>query len=164
MDAKYGTDNIQEWITTLGSSPPDDRSTTTGTSVAPMVLIVEDDSSIACSLAIRLKVQGFRSCTATDANAALETAREHEPDCAILDVNVPGGDGFMVADRLRKEPKTRDLPVVFLTASMLPELRKKAEAFPDAAFMTKPYEAKELLATVRELIEGRCSGSADGPL
>lgn len=136
----------------LGSSDGADEGPSTA--LAPMILIVEDDPDIACSLAIRFKARGFRSCIAGDAIAAIGTAQEHEPDCAILDINVPGGNGFSVAEKLRSEPRTEGIPVVFLTASMLPEIKERAESFRHAGFMTKPYDAKELVALVQTLLEG----------
>lgn len=130
------------------------KSSETAIEVAPTVLIVEDDANIAFSLTVRLASRGMESCVATDAPSALEIARRHEPDVAILDINMPGGDGFNVAAQLRADPKTMGIPVVFLTASMRPEFRERAEAMEGAAFMTKPYDANDLLDTVRSLLDG----------
>ncbi|MEM8709806.1 MAG: response regulator [Planctomycetota bacterium] len=129
-------------------------SSDTAVDVAPTVLIVEDDANIAFSLTLRLASRGMETCVASDAPSALEIARRHEPDVAILDINMPGGDGFEVASRLRADPRTMGLPIVFLTASMRPEFKERAEAMESAAFMTKPYDAKNLMDTIGRLLDG----------
>ena len=121
--------------------------------LAPMVLIVEDDPDIAMSLQFRLCIQGYRSCLATNALDAVTVALEHEPVCAILDINVPQGDGFSVATELRSRLESADLPVVFLTASMRLDIRERAESFGHSAFVSKPYNAAQLMQTVEGLID-----------
>lgn len=123
----------------------------------PMVMVVEDDQAIATSLRIRLGIQGYRFCVASDAVNALTVALEHEPACLILDVNLPGGDGFGLAERLRRELGNPNIPVVFLTASMRPGLREKAESLGHSRFMSKPYDSAKLLLLVKDLVD-----SADG--
>ncbi len=131
---------------------PESAGTQTG--LAPMVMIVEDDHDIACSLMIRLRTHGMRTCLATNALEALQVAQDNEPDCAILDINMPGGNGFDVAQQLKEEPRTLGVPVIFLTASMRPDLKDRADAMGAAAFMTKPYDATILMETVRKLASG----------
>ena len=119
---------------------------------SPMIMVVEDDASISRSLQIRLDMHGFRVCQAYDAVLAMDVAKKNRPDVVILDVSIPGGNGFDVAKRLREEPETRDVPVIFLTASLRPDLPQRAAALGAAAFLTKPFDSSELLSEIRALL------------
>lgn len=145
---------IDEMIGTALSSPDLPDSNVAEAGLAPTVLVVEDDADIAMSLQIRLGIQGYQSCLASDATSALAVALDHDPACAILDVNMPGGDGFSVATRLRSELGDPNIPVIFLTASMRPGLRERAENFGNSAFVAKPYKAAELMLMIGSMIDG----------
>lgn len=119
---------------------------------APMVMVVEDDASISRSLQIRLDMHGFRVCQAYDAVLAMDVAKKNRPDVVILDVSIPGGSGFDVAKRLREEPETANVPVIFLTASLRPDLPQRAAELGAAAFLTKPFDSSELMAEIRNLL------------
>jgi len=110
------------------------------------VLLVEDDRSIARALNLRLERNGYEVANAFDASTAATRARQCQPDVAILDISMPGGDGFMVAERLRSI--RADLPMIFITANSQPEYRERAKRMGARAFFEKPFEASELLAAV----------------
>ncbi len=99
-------------------------------------------------LAIRLKAAGYEVSTASDARSGLDAAIKGQPDAVLLDISMPGGDGFSVAEGIQKlGPK---LPsIIFLTASKRPEYRKKADELGAAGFFEKPFDASELLAAVQ---------------
>ena len=123
-------------------------------SLAPMILVVEDNADISTALQLRLKMHGFRVCQAFDAVLAMDVAMQNLPDLAILDISMPGGSGFDVAKRLRAEPDTAHVPVIFLTASLRPGLSDEAARVGAAAFLTKPFESSELIDEIRRLLPG----------
>lgn len=110
------------------------------------VLIVEDDKAIAKTLELRLRAEGFAVDTAYDAATAAMVARRCSPDVAVLDISMPGGDGFLVAERLRAI--FADVGIVFLTANSHPEMRARALSYEPRAFLNKPYSSEELVAAV----------------
>ncbi len=122
------------------------------TDKTPLVLIVEDDEDISRALTIRLEAEGFEVRQAFDAVLAMDAARKYQPDLAVLDISMPGGDGIQVAHRMRALDETKNTQIVFLTASKRPDLREGAAQVGAAAFFEKPYDAKELIAKVHSLL------------
>jgi DNA-binding response OmpR family regulator len=112
------------------------------------ILIVEDDQSIAKALAIRLKNAGYEVTVAPDAMTGVATAVKIQPDLAILDISVPAGNGFTVAEKIQELVVTAT-PIIFLTASKQPGLRQAAEKLGAAGFFEKPYDADELLEAIQ---------------
>jgi CheY-like chemotaxis protein len=112
------------------------------------VLIVEDDKKVSMALGIRLSSAGYRVASAYDAATALSRARECNPDVVLLDITLPAGDGFLVAERLRQNPSTCGVPIVFITASKQAGLRKRAAEYRATGFLEKPFSAQRLLDTV----------------
>lgn len=112
------------------------------------VLIVDDDELVSKALRIRLQSQGFRITVAFDAVGAMESAVKDRPDVIILDINLPGGNGLIVAERLLAESATTDLPIIFITACDQQRLRERAAELSAAAFLVKPFEAGELLDAI----------------
>jgi len=109
------------------------------------ILVVDD-----APMNIRLLSQVLRSAyvvyAATDGETALELARSQQPDLILLDVLMPGMDGYEVCRRLKSDPQTRTIPVIFVTA-LEPEESKVAE-FGATGFLTKPIEPASVLAQV----------------
>src|SRR4051812_48293018 len=89
------------------------------------ILIIEDDQRIAFAMSLRLKGHGYATWTAGDAIAGLSLATRHQPDLIILDVAIPGGNGFNMADQFSRLPQVRGIPVLFATASNEPDLFEK---------------------------------------
>ena len=117
------------------------------------ILIVEDDPNIAKALAIRLKNTGYEVSVAPDALTGVEIALKKLPDLVILDISLPAGNGFTVAERIQSLIPTAT-PLIFLTASQQPGLREKAKELGAAAFFHKPYEADDLLGAIRLALVG----------
>jgi len=88
---------------------------------------------------------------ACDALAAVITARKYRPDLVLLDICLPAGDGFLVAERIQSLLPALT-PVIFLTASRQPGLREEAMALGAAGFLEKPFEVEELIATIRDAL------------
>lgn len=112
------------------------------------ILIVEDDKNIVKALTIRLKAKGYEVAVAQDAVMAASVAMKQPPDLVLLDISLPGGNGFVVAERLQNAVLTAGVRMIFLTASKQPGLREKAMAFGAVDFFEKPYEAEDLLAAI----------------
>ena len=112
------------------------------------ILIVEDDEHVAKALRVRLEAQGHRVVNAFDAVEAMNAASAERPDVVVLDINLPGGNGLMVAERLLAQRATTDLPIVFITAGSQARLRERAAELSAVAFLHKPFEAVELLDAI----------------
>ena len=108
------------------------------------VLLVEDDRKITLAVGVRLKAMGYQLATAADAISAVAQARKHAPDVVLLDINLPGGDGFLVAERLHSLMQTSATPIIFITASKQPGLKTRARELGAAAFLEKPFDATQL--------------------
>jgi len=118
------------------------------------ILVVEDDANIAEALGIRLKSAGYEVHFARESQGAVEAMRALEPELALLDVSLAGSeDGIGVAHRLR-EIGGGDAPqVLFLTASLRQDLHERAAAVAGARLLHKPYDSRQLLSTVSEMID-----------
>jgi len=130
------------------------------------ILVVEDDPKIRTALTIRLKSIGYEVVTAGDGFTGLKMTMTHRPSLILLDIMMPVGMGFSVAERLR-DIGLGEIPIIFITASKRAGLRKTAQRLGAAGFFEKPYDAEELLAAVN-LILGQpalpvASQSSSGP-
>ncbi len=117
------------------------------------ILIVEDDPGIGKALSVRLKSCGYAVSLAPDAVSGVETALKIQPDLVLLDISMPAGDGFTVAERIQDLLPTKT-PIIFLTASRKPGLRERAHAVGAAAFFQKPFYTEELVGTIHLALGG----------
>jgi DNA-binding response OmpR family regulator len=117
------------------------------------ILVVEDDKRIALALGVRLRAAGYDVMTAPDAVLAVSMALKHRPDLVLLDLLIPGGNGFLVAERIQDLEAMLGVPCIFLTASKQPGLRDQARRLGAAGFFEKPYDAGALLATIRKTLD-----------
>jgi DNA-binding response OmpR family regulator len=115
------------------------------------ILIIEDDQKVALGLAIRMKSAGYEAIMAHDALSGVRSAIRNRPDLVLLDISMPAGNGFLVAERIQRNI-SNPIPIIFLTASRHPEFRQKAEELGALAFFEKPYEPAELLAVINEAL------------
>src|SRR5919204_540406 len=112
------------------------------------ILIVEDEPNN-LELALRIvRHAGHEAAVATDGITALELAREHRPELILLDLQLPKLDGWTVVKLLRKEPWTKDVPIVAVSASATPGDEHKALEAGCTAFLSKPYYP----ATLRDML------------
>ncbi len=115
------------------------------------ILIIEDDEKIALGLALRLKAAGYRATTTYDALNGLNSAVTNPPALVLMDISMPAGNGFSVAERIQALIPTR-IPIIFMTASKKAEFREKAKKMGAAGYFEKPYEAKELFGAIRRAL------------
>ena len=115
------------------------------------ILVVDDERDIALALKIRLKDNGYNVVIASDSVQAYTTAQKEKPDLIILDVFIPGGGGFIVAERLKKSSATQHIPIIFLTGISGEEERAfRAGAF---SYLMKPYNPPFLLDEVKRALD-----------
>lgn len=117
------------------------------------VLIVDDDEAIIKVLRPVLLSHGYSVLAATSGEDGLQIARTQKPDLILLDVILPGIKGREVCQELKGDPQTRDIPVVFLTAKDSPEDIRAENAVGSSGHITKPVDAKELIAKVQGVLD-----------
>jgi DNA-binding response OmpR family regulator len=110
------------------------------------LLVVDDDPVARQLLDVRLRESGYDVAFAVDASSALEQARAESPDLIVLDLGLPGGNGILVLDQLRRVDALANIPVVVLTANE--QARMTAVAAGAAAFVDKAEGLDSLLAAV----------------
>lgn len=115
----------------------------------PLILIVDDEPVNRLILESNLNKNGFATTSAASGEECLAAAQKHLPDLILLDILMPGMDGFITCERLKNIPTTQDIPVIFL--SSLSDTEKKTKGFERGGvdFVSKPFDTKELLARVR---------------
>lgn len=116
------------------------------------VLVVDDERFIAQALTIRLRAAGYDVRWAFDGASGIAIAWEWHPEVILLDIRMPDMDGFEVNRRLRANPRLAATPVIFLSANVQEAARQAALAAGAHAFLTKPYESKDILAAIRSAL------------
>lgn len=119
----------------------------------PVVLVVDDTLTNLALLNAILQEDGFEVILAKSGDKALSVARKSLPDIILLDVNMPGWDGYETCRRIKSELKLAKIPVLFLSALNKPEDRIRAFEAGGVDYVHKPFQEKELLARVRTHVE-----------
>ncbi|CAG0938526.1 Phosphate regulon transcriptional regulatory protein PhoB [Gallionellaceae bacterium] len=125
------------------------------------ILIVEDEPAIQELLAFNVTQCGFRAIQASDAASAMEHINRALPDLILLDWMMPGITGVELARRLRADQRTRDIPIIMLTARG--DERDKVLGLESGAddYMTKPFSPRELMARIRAVLRRRAPQISD---
>jgi two-component system phosphate regulon response regulator PhoB len=118
------------------------------------VLVIDDEETIRLLCRVNLTASGIEVLEAADGTAGLEMARNERPDLILLDVMMPGLDGWEVARRLGADAATRDIPIVFLTARAGQEDRHLGEEAGAVGYVVKPFDPVSI-GTVVELTLSR---------
>jgi DNA-binding response OmpR family regulator len=124
------------------------------------ILIVEDDPDVREGMHVRLKANNYETGFAADALTVMNEARRQQPDLIILDLGLPGGDGFVVMERLKRLPALALIPIIVVSARDVHANRKRALEAGAKAFLQKPVDNAVLLAAIR-LALGELEPSAD---
>lgn len=117
------------------------------------ILVVEDVPNVLELLEVTLRFKGYPVITARNGHEALEVLKKERPGLIITDILMPKMDGFAFVQKLRTQPETRGIPVIFLSATYVtPEDKNFAMSLGAARFIEKPIDTEEFLLTVAELI------------
>jgi DNA-binding response OmpR family regulator len=125
------------------------------------VLVIDDEAPIRLLCRVNLEAEGMDVLEASNGPAGLEQAKDERPDVILLDVMMPGLDGWQVAERLIEDDHTTSIPIIFLTARA--EFRDRARGLDIGGidYVTKPFNPLELAPLVRGLLERLDRGERD---
>jgi CheY-like chemotaxis protein len=126
----------------------------TGTNRPTRILVADDDPVILRLLQVNFNLEGYEVHTATRGEEALEKARDHLPDVILLDVMMPGVDGWEVCRRLKEDQATAAIPVIFLSARAQDQDRRRGYELGVVAYVTKPFDPGELIEVVQRSLSG----------
>ncbi len=124
------------------------------------ILVVDDEAPMRKYVSLNLKARGYDVLTAEDGTEAIKLASEHSFDLLILDIGMPGPDGFEVLSAVRRD---NEVPVIMLSARGREADKVRALDLGADDYLTKPFGVEELLARVRATLR-RTGSSAKGPL
>lgn len=116
------------------------------------VLICDDDPVIRRLLQVNLELDGYDVISARHGGEAVDLGFRERPDLIILDIMMPRMDGYEACERLKKDPATGDIPIVFLSAKAQQADIDKGKAYGVADYLTKPFDPAELLEVVGRLV------------
>ncbi len=119
--------------------------------VKTKVLVVDDEEDFAKALKVRLNANGYNVMSAHDSIQAIRMANQEKPDLILLDIIIPGEDGFSVTERLKQSQATQHIPIVFLTG--IPGGETRAHQLGASAYIMKPYHPEKLLEIIRKALE-----------
>jgi DNA-binding response OmpR family regulator len=125
------------------------------------VLVIDDEAPIRLLCRVNLEAEGMDVIEAADGPSGVEKARDEEPDVILLDVMMPGLDGWRVAEQLLEDDRTTRIPIIFLTARA--EFRDRARGLDIGGvdYVTKPFNPLELAPLVQSLLDRIDRGERD---
>ena len=116
------------------------------------VLIIDDEPVLAMTLEMILELKGFSVISANDGLSGLKKIREEKPDIVVLDVMLPGMDGFKVCENAKSLPETKDIPIIMLTGKDQGEDFDKAMEKKADWYVVKPYNIDHLMTVFDKLL------------
>lgn len=119
------------------------------------VLVVDDEPNIALSLEYLMREQGFEVRVAVDGDAAIAALKEACPDVVLLDVMMPGKDGYEVCQMIRSTPEWKDIRVIMLTAKGRAIEQEKGLALGADDYITKPFSTRAVIERVQQYMADR---------
>ncbi len=125
------------------------------------VLVIDDEAPIRLLCRVNLEAEGMDVIEAADGPSGLDQAQDGTPDLILLDVMMPGLDGWQVAERLLEDDRTNGIPIIFLTARAEFRDRAKGLDIGGVDYVTKPFNPLELAPLVRDLLERIERGERD---
>jgi DNA-binding response OmpR family regulator len=140
---------------------PAGYSASMGGSEETRVLVIDDEAPIRLLCRVNLEAEGMHVLEAADGITGLDLARGERPDVVLLDVMMPGLDGWRVAEEMLEDERTNGIPIIFLTARA--EFRDRARGLDIGGvdYVTKPFNPLELAPLVRELLSRIDRGERD---
>ncbi|MCB9800142.1 MAG: response regulator [Candidatus Omnitrophica bacterium] len=116
------------------------------------ILVVDDETYISLMVSGRLKANGFEVVTANDGQMGYEKTLAEKPDLVLLDIMMPGVDGYECLRMIKTNAETAAIPVMMLSAKAQQADLAKAREVGASGFITKPFKADEMLAQIREVL------------
>ncbi len=116
------------------------------------ILIADDRSEVVELVKVTLEGEGYRTIDASDGSEALEKIRLEKPDLILLDIVMPKMDGFEVLSEIRKDPKTKDIPIIMLTAKGQKSDQEKGKELGATGYIIKPFSPSILLRRIEEIL------------
>jgi DNA-binding response OmpR family regulator len=121
--------------------------------MAKEILIVDDEPSVVAPIQFLMQQQGYKVMVAERGEDALDLIYQYKPDLVLLDIMLPGIDGYEVCEIIRLNPDFRDVKIIFLTAKGRESEIAKGLALGADAYISKPFSNTTLVARVKELLE-----------
>lgn len=125
------------------------------------ILVVEDEESLLKLESILFTSKGYDVTGVRDGRAALEALAQSRPDVVVLDVMLPGPDGFEICRAIKDDPETSDIPVVILTAKKSSMDLERGRTAGADAYLTKPFKSVKVLEVIEGLIAGARSAKGE---
>ncbi len=125
------------------------------------VLVIDDEAPIRLLCRVNLEAEGMEVLEAADGPTGLQAARDERPDVVLLDVMMPGLDGWQVAQRLLEDDETSEIPIIFLTARAEFSDRARGLDIGGVDYVTKPFNPIDLAPLVRDLLARIDRGERD---
>jgi CheY-like chemotaxis protein len=147
---RAGDPPTEKAVDPAAGSRPEAQSSVAGVIARKLVLVVEDDESVSSLLIDLLEERGYDAMPALDGQTAIELARKHQPHLITLDLALPGSDGHEVLASLKADARTRDIPIVVISAftQILPAGERKKLAY----LLGKPFDVTEVLEIVQATV------------
>ena len=123
-----------------------------------LILIVEDNPKNLKLVRDTLQVRGYRTIETGTGEEGVQLAREQRPALVLMDIQLPGISGVEAFRQLRADPSTRAIPVIAVTASVMAQERQKVMAAGFDGFQGKPISVRELLDTIRQVLDKSSAG------
>ena len=127
----------------------------------PVILVADDEDDVRELVGMNLRRAGFETLEASDGLEALRTTRQQKPDAIVLDVMMPGRDGFRVCEEIRKDESLKDIPIIMLTAKGMAEDRIAGLEKGADDYVSKPFSPKELVLRLQAVLR-RVASSGSG--
>lgn len=117
------------------------------------ILIVEDNEDVVAFLKDLLGTPGYNTVVATDGKQAVDMASEHLPDLIMMDIVLPEMNGLEAARRIRLNPQCQSIPILAVTARVLPKAREQCLQSGCNDYISKPFSPKQLLSRIQKLLQ-----------
>jgi diguanylate cyclase (GGDEF)-like protein len=129
------------------------------------ILIIDDDDQVASYVKLSFALNGYQVDWINDGRKALEKVMEMQPDAIILDLKLPGMNGFRICEQIRLEPRTRAIPIIVVSGSWKnAEDRIRSIEVGADDFLTKPFDAHELMARIKRMLQRKKIDMGHNPL
>ena len=131
--------------------------------MAKKILIVEDNIDIIEFVKELLQTLSYETVIATDGKQAVDRASEHLPDLILMDIVLPEMNGLDAARRIRQNPQCQSIPIIAMTARLLPKAREQCLQSGCTDYISKPFSPKQLLARIQKLLKTPGLATGDFP-